>query len=176
MPPFLSYLDPVTAGPWGVLVCRADTSTYITVLDWSWWKGKKENGQTELYPAKKQKSMPAAHQPGNPSSSVWENHLTFPGLDILSSKRSGLGWGVGRGTRPGSNLALKPMLSPSSDSDGAKVKPCFHAMLSPSRHQFPLLRSMVKDHTPEIHQSSLRWWWLWRWLRAHLSPPPEKSF
>lgn len=95
--PFLSYLDPVTAGPWGVLVCRADTSTHITVLDWSWWKGKKENGQTELYPAKKQKSMPAAHQPGNPSSSVWENHLTFPGLNILSSKRSGLGWGWGGG-------------------------------------------------------------------------------
>lgn len=100
--------------------------------------------------------------------------LDLLGFNILSFKRNKLGWGWGwgrlRGTWPSSSLALKSMLSSNSDSDGAEAK-----LLSSSRHQFPLLRFMVKGHTPETHQSSLRWWWWWRQLSRQLSPPPEKS-
>lgn len=54
---------------------------------------------------------------------VWEK-ATWPlGFNILSFKRSKLGWGGGRrrGTWPSSNLALKSMLSfLNSDSDGLR--------------------------------------------------------
>lgn len=115
-PPFLSHPGLGTAGPWGVLVCKAGASTHVTVLDWSWRKEKEENGQTEFHPAKKQKAMPAIHQSQNSSYSVWESHLTF--WASISSALKGASWAGGGGQVEGnmakfqSSMDFNPCLAP----------------------------------------------------------------